>query len=155
MTDAQLQTLAQALRAETDPAVVAALAIRDDYTLMLWCNGASAQDAWHEAMDSRGLFELMSITSFDGLTAGKRAAWDLMLRNAPLDMARAKYRAALPDIWGSSASVEMLQGCTRKATRGEVYLGGSSGTTNTVSALKLHVPGQIDVNTISEALNRF
>lgn len=155
MTDSELQTLAQALRAETDPAVVAALAIRDDYTLMLWCNGESAHDAWHEAMGARSLFELMNITSFDSLTPGKRAAWELMLAYAPLDMARAKYRAALPDIWGTAPSVAMLQGCTRKATRGEVYLGGNSATTNTVSALKLNVPGQIQVNTISEALNRF
>ena len=153
MTDAQLQTLAQSLRAETDPGVVAALSIRDDYTLMLWCNGASTQDAWAE-VDGRTLFELMTITSFDSLTAGKRAAWDLMLSYAPLDFGRKKYRDAMPDIWGSAPSVAMLQGCTRKATRAEAYLGGSAATTNTVTALKLNAPGQVSVNEISDALNR-
>lgn len=154
MTDAQLQTLAQSLRAETDPGVVSALAIRDDYTLMLWCNGASTQDAWAE-VDGRTLFELMTITSFDALSAGKRAAWELMLAYAPLDMGRKKYRDALPDIWGASPSVAMLQGCTRKATRAEVYLGGSVATTNTVSALKLSAPGLVGINDVSDALNRF
>lgn len=153
MTDAQLQTLAQSLRAETDPGVVAALSIRDDYTLMLWCNGASTQDAWAE-VDGRTLFELMTITSFDSLTAGKRAAWELMLSYAPLDFGRKKYRDAMPDIWGSVPSVAMLQGCTRKATRAEAYLGGSAATTNTVTALKLNAPGQVSVNEISDALNR-
>ena len=153
MTDAQLQTLAQSLRAETDPGVVAALSIRDDYTLMLWCNGASTQDAWAE-VDGRTLFELMTITSFDSLTAGKRAAWELMLSYAPLDFGRKKYRDAMPDIWGSAPSVTMLQGCTRKATRAEAYLGGSAATTNTVTALKLNAPGQVSVNEISDALNR-
>lgn len=155
MTDAQLQTLAQSLRAETDPAVVAALAIRDDYSLMLWCNSASTQDAWHGAIDPRALFELMAITSFDALSAGKRAAWELMLAYAPLDMGRKKYRDALPDIWGASPSVAMLQGCTRKATRAEVYLGGSVATTNAVSALKLSAPGLVGINDVSDALNRF
>lgn len=155
MNDAQLQTLAAALRAETNPGVVAALAIRDDFSLMTWCNSASNQDAWADSLDRRALFDLMAITAFDGLTAGKRDAWRLLLDNAPLDMSRKKYRDALPDIWGGPASVSMLQGCTRKATRAEVYLGGSVATTNTVSALKLDHPGLVSINDVSDALNRF
>lgn len=155
MTDSQLQILAAALRAETNQGVVAALAIRDDYTLMTWCNSASAQDAWAESVSKQALFEAMSLTSYDGLSAPKRDAWRLLLDNAPLDMSRGKIRAALPDIWGASLSIPILQACTRKATRAELYLGSSIATTNTVAALKLDVPGLISVNDVSEALNRF
>ena len=47
MTDAQLQTLAAAIRAETNQACVDALAIRNDVAMEQWVNAASAQSAWN------------------------------------------------------------------------------------------------------------
>ena len=72
LTDAQLQTLAAALRAETDQTVVAAMAIRNDVALRDWCNGASAVDAWNEAMGSRDLFEATD-EEISGSIAPKRS----------------------------------------------------------------------------------
>jgi len=98
LKNAQLQTLATALRAETDQTVVAALAIRNDVALAAWCNGASAVDAWNEAMGSRDLFEATDVTKFDAVNPGKRDAWRLLLEFAPINFSRQKMRKAVPDV---------------------------------------------------------
>jgi hypothetical protein len=155
LTDGQMQTLAAALRAETDQTVVAALAVRNDVALTAWCNSASAVDAWNEAMGARELFEATDVTKFDGLTAGKRDAWRLLLEFAPIDFTRQKMRKAVPDVWGTTDAVAVLQDCRRKATRGEAYLGGNDATTNTVTAKKLNYSGSISLDDVSNALNRY
>lgn len=155
LTDSQQQTLAAGIRAETNQACVDALAIRNDVAMTEWVNGNSTQDAWNPSMSGRLLFEATDVAKFDGLTAGKRDAWRLMLDFAPLDMARNKLRKAVVDAWGNTDSVAVLQACVRKATNGEKYLGGTSATENTVTAWKLNVPGNIGMNEISTALNRY
>ena len=70
-------------------------------------------------------------------------------------MGRNKLRLAVIDVWGNTDSVAVLQACTRKATNGEKYLGTTTVTENTVTALKLVVPGQISISDVSSALNRF
>lgn len=155
MNETQKQTLAAALRAEINATVVAAMAIRNDVGLAEWCNADSATDAWNSSMQARDLFEAGNITKFDGLTAGKRDAWQLMLDFAPIDFARNKMRAAVKDIWGNTDSVAVLQSCTRKATNAENYLGGNSATENTVTALKLKWTGTLSHSEISDVLNRY
>ena len=149
------EALAAALRAETDAGVVAMMAIRNDVGLAEWCNAASAVDAWQSAMTNRLLFEAGDVTKFDGLSAGKRDSWKLLLEFAPIDFARNKMRSAVKDIWGNTDSVAVLQACTRKATNAENYLGGTSVTENTVTALKLKWTGTLHYNEVSEILNRY
>ena len=155
MTEAQQQALATALRAETDAGVVAMMAIRNDVWLAEWCNAESAVNAWQPAMTNRLLFEAGDVTKFDGLSAGKRDSWKLLLEFAPIDFARNKMRKAVTDIWGNTDSVAVLQACTRKATNAENYLGGNSATENTVTALKLKWTGTTSYSEIGEILNRY
>lgn len=155
MTETQLQTLAAGIRAETNQACVDALAIRNDVAMAEWVNSASSQDAWNPAMTGKLLFEASNIGKFDNLTAGKRDAWRMMLDFQPLDFARNKLRKAVVDVWGETDSVSVLQACTRKATNGEKYLGGTEATENTVVAWKLNVAGNIGMTEISTALNRY
>jgi len=155
MNEAQKQTLAAALRAETDAGVVAMMSKRNDVGLAEWCNAASATDAWNPSMSARDLFEAGDVTKFDGLTAGKRDSWQLMLDFAPIDFARNKMRAAVKDVWGNTDSVAVLQACTRKATNAENYIGGNSATENTITALKLKWTGTLSHSDISDVLNRY
>ena len=155
MTEAQQQALATALRAETDAGVVAMMAIRNDVGLAEWCNAPSGVDAWQPAMTNRLLFEAGDVTKFDGLSAGKRDSWKLLLEFAPIDFSRNKMRKAVTDIWGNTDSVAVLQACTRKATNAEKYLGGNSATENTVTALKLKWTGTTSYSEIGEILNRY
>ena len=151
----QKQLLAVSLRGETDPAVIAAVSIRNDVFLTAWCNAASAQDCWATAMTDKLLFEATDVTKFDGLTAGKRDAWRLMLDFAPVDFTRNKVRKAVTDTWGNADSVAVLQACVRKATNGEKYFGGTSATENTVTAWKLNWTGYIAIDDVSNALNAY
>ncbi len=155
MTETQKQTLAAALRAETNSSVVSMMAIRNDVGLAEWCNADSAVDAWQPAMTNRLLFEAGDVTKFDGLFAGKRDSWKLLLEFAPIDFARNKMRKAVTDIWGNTDSVAVLQACTRKATNAEKYLGGNSATENTVTAFKLNWTGVLSHSEISDVLNRY
>ena len=156
MLDAQLQTLAAAIRAETYQACVDALANRNDVAMEQWINADSAQSAWNPAMTGVGLFEATDVTKFDNITsAGKREAWRLMLDFAPINFGRQKFRKAVTDAWGTADSKAILTACTRPATNGEKYLGGTTATENTISAWKLRFPGNIGISDISNALNRF
>lgn len=154
LTTAQETTLAAHIKASTDPAVIAARTIRNDVELARLYNVASTTDAWRSEMSGRDLFEATDVTKFDGLTAGKRDAWRLLLNFAPCDMTRQKNRKAAVDVWGNTDAVAVLQACTRKATVAESVLGGNSATTNTVTALKLNWEGSLSVDEVSYALNR-
>jgi hypothetical protein len=153
LTNAQKTALATALRAETDPSVVAALAIRDDVALTAWCNAASATDAWKFAALRRDLFEATNVAKFDNLTAGKRDAWKLMMDNSPVDFTRQPMRNSVVDVWGAADAVAVLQACTEKATHAEAYLGGTSRTTNTVVAISRSFSGAVSLTEVSQALN--
>ena len=155
LTEVHKQALAAALRASSDPVVVNALTNRMDVQLAEWCNTPTSTDAWHEACDGKELFEASDLTKFDGLSAGKRDAWRLMLTFAPIDMTRNANRKAIVDVWGGTDSVGVLQKCLRKATNGELIFGGSTPTTGTVTATKLNFAGLISQSEVSDALNRF
>lgn len=151
----QRTAIRNGINAETDPAIVAARnpATRDDAVLTAWCNGLSNTDAWIAACDSRTMFEAMTITQFDALTAGKRATWDIMMRNAPLDFGRAKLRNAVVDVWGATDSVAVLTALREKATRAEAYIGGNSETTNTVAGLDRGYVGPLSMLDVGQAMN--
>lgn len=153
LTTAQETALAAHIRANQSAEVVAALAIRNDVELARLYNLNSATDAWVSRMAGAELFEASDVTKFDGLTAGKRDAWRMMLDFAPIDFTRQKNRKAAQDVWGNTDSVAVLQSCTRKATVGEAALGGTSATTNTVTAVKLNWEGTLFYGDISAALN--
>ena len=155
MLDAQLQTLAAAIRAETNQACVDALAIRNDVAMEQWINSDSAQSAWNPAMTGVDMFEVTDVTKFDGLVAGKREAWRLMLDFAPINFGKQKFRKAVTDAWGTTDSKAILAACTRPATNGEKYLGGTTVTENTISARKLNFSGNIPIGEISKALNLY
>lgn len=151
----QMQTLAGALRASVDATVVAALALRNDVALAAWCNAASAQDCWREDVGGSDLFQETDVAKFDNLTAGKRDAWRLMLTYAPVNFGKLKNRKAVQDVWGVADSVAVLQAVTRKATNAEQIFGGVDATTNTVTAWKLTVPGNVSIDDVSNSLNRY
>lgn len=159
LTTEQETVLSAALKAETDPTVIAALAIRDDVTLHAFCNSPSTVDAWNETCSAADMFEAMDVSKFDNLSAGKRDAWRLLLGFAPINFSRNANRKAVVDVWAATASKPgddapaVLAKLTRKATRAEAYFGGVSATSGTVTALKLNFPGQVSRDDVSRALN--
>lgn len=156
LTPAQLTTLRAHIIANTAPTVVAALAARDDDAIRDWYNTASTTDAWEASVDRVMMFEATPLTQFDGLTAGKRDAWRMLLEQSgmtPIDFGRPKMRSAVRDIWATAQADAILQAFIRKATRGELVFGGAVETSGTVSATDLNVEIVLTTFQVSTALN--
>jgi len=151
----QKQLLANGLRGSTVPEVVAAVNTRDDIYLTTYCNLASTSNCWNPEMTSLELFTVSPIPVYRALDQGQRDSWQMMLDFAPQNFASNKRRKDVTDTWGLTESIPVLQGCQRKATNGELYLGSSTVTENTVSTLKLNTPGQLSVTDISDSLNSY
>lgn len=147
----QQTTLVTALLASTDLVLAPLVAARDDYSIAAWLNTLSTTDAWMERATSTTLVDGMDFTKFDTLTAGKRDAWALFLAYAPYDMGRIKFRKAILDVWGAVDSIPVLQSVIRKATNVELIFGGTSKTTNTVTAIDLNTEGPVSQNDVSQA----
>ncbi len=153
LTTAQLQTLKAAILAEADSTFAGYRANGQTDLMADWLNAPSTTDAWMYAAQRGALFEAMDVTKFDGLTAGKRDAWRLLMDNTPIDLGRNANRKAVQDIWGNTDSVSVLQALREKATRAQVILGGTTKTTNTVSALDRSYTGTLSGQDISAALS--
>lgn len=156
LSNARLTLVKNYIFASIDPAVVSARTAetRNDGFLRDWLNSPSNITAWAESVNAKTLFESMDISKFDGLTAGKREAWRMMLDFAPLDFGVVKNRKAITDQWGNVDSIPILQAVTRFATNFEVAISGNDATTNTVTAKKLTLTGPISLDDVSNALDR-
>jgi hypothetical protein len=136
--------------------VIDALAVRNDVAITNWYNQASTTDAWRVAVPKEDLFEQMPIATFDGLTAGKRQAWQIMLDCSPVNFGLANMRKGVLDIWAASdANAILSSACVEKALRGEIVFGGESKTSGTVTAIKRNFIGTISLNDVSNALNAY
>jgi len=153
LTSAQETTLVTALKASNDPVLAPLVVARDNVLIAQWLNTLSNTTAWNESMSARDLFEAMDVTKFDTVSAGKRDAWRLFLDFAPHDFGKPAIRKVIEDVWGTADGVAVLTACTRKATNGEVILGGTVETRNTVSATDLNKEGPFSVDDVSIAFN--
>jgi len=153
LTNEQQIILVDALLAETDPSIVAAIASRLDDVLVSWVNTQTVNDAWMNMAYKIDLFDAIDLTKYNNITAGSRDTWKYLNDMSPIDFGIAKRRQAIVDVWGTTDSVVILQKLRRKATKGEMYFGGTVVTTNTVSALKLNFPGLISKDDMAYAFN--
>lgn len=152
LTSAQLTALAAAINAE--PAVATFLAAGDDGNIAAFYNGAHATiRAWRGDVSSADLFNAMNLTQFDAITAGKRDAWRMMVDLAPVDMRRAKMRAAVSDVWSNAGTRDgILTDCTRAATRAEALFGGTDRVEGGVTAKVLVTEGLLSGTDVARAL---
>lgn len=152
------QILAAAIRANTDPTIVAAVAARNDDVIRDWYNVESATDAWRTDIDGQAMFDVTPYTATDGLSAGKRDVWKLMIeqsRIAPLDFGKPTLRAAVRDIWATQYGDAILTACRRKATRAELLFGGRIEASGAISATDLTVEVTLSSYDVSVSLNNF
>lgn len=156
LTRQQYGILADAILAETNPQVVDAIAIGDRVTVNKWINSPSNVEAWNPEVDRLDLFKVTSPTVFITLDRGLQELWLIFMSIASertLDFRSKRIRDRVEEIWGTTNTAVVLAGCTRKATRGELYIGGNTVTTASVSALRLTVYGNIPRLKMSQALN--
>lgn len=163
----QLVTLGAHIRANVNPVVVAALAIRDDVTITTEYNKAAtpAVSAWRYNMRGLDLWKAMTLTQYDGITqASKRELWMKWIDVAnlePVDFGRQENRNAVTDIWvnlNASQMVALLGRLTEQATVFETAFPitprtGGSGASQ-VTAGDRSVTGPCTLDDISDALNK-
>ena len=149
MTDAQQQTLAAHIRANTDPAVVAALA--EHY------NGASSFVVWRTSIRPDEYRDAIVWTAVDGLIAGKARIWDWITAGMtlPIDASKTNVRQGIADAWGatSATGVALTALAKRPASRAENLFTTGTGTTANPGLLTWE--GPLHYNDVSDALNRY
>lgn len=160
LSSSQLATLKAAILAETDPIFVAYRNDGASSLMAAWLNNPAAptETAWSMSADRRTLDEAATYTTFDTLAAGKRDLWRIFLDGAPRDMAKAKNRNVVVDVWGAatngSIAAAILAAGTRSISKAEKILIGSSAieTKDTVSALDLVWEGPLQASDVVDAL---
>lgn len=157
LTDAQQQTLASHIRANTDPAVVGALAQRNDTALAEHYNGASSFIVWRTAVRPDEYRDSIVWTAVDGLTAGKARIWDWITAGMtlPIDASKTNVRQGIADAWGatSATGLALTALAKRPASRAENLFTTGTGTTANPGLLTWE--GPLHYNDVSDALNRY
>lgn len=145
LTTEQLATLKAYIIA--DPVAGPIRAAGDTYSLLAWCNGPSATQAWAANVSPQVADEAANYTTFDSLTAGKRDSWKLFLAY-PRSYGRNKVRNWVTDVWGAATAASVAEAVltagTEKARNAELAFGGSNKTTGTVTALDRTFVGLVD-----------
>lgn len=158
MTPEQYQLLANHIRTNTDPAIVAALPLRNDGQIQEWYNLDSAFVVWRSLLTPEQAREAISggdgLAQLDNLTVGKRDSllWALGGETHPTNTAQ---RTAIEGLCGTQNTLKaaILAAQKRFATRAEaIYVTGTG--TNAVPGT-LGWEGLLSVNDVSTALNHY
>lgn len=161
LKNAQLNALAAAIAAETDPEFVGYRDNGQNTLMAAWFQGEAspAVQCWRTSVPPEESDEATPWVNFDSIAqAGKRESYIHAFMRYPRDYSRGPVRKWITDVWGNatvgSNAETILRGAgLRNITRGEKVLGGSNVTsTNTVSALKLTWEGSITDEDIAAAL---
>lgn len=155
LTDAQHQALADHIRANTDPDVVAALAIRNDTELARLYNLDSAVIVWRPSMtrsDLKMAFDWSEVVT--GLSATDWQAWAELTADGSIDPSDANVRAGFAAIFKNPLTTTrnaLLAAAKRAASVYEaVYTSGTNGTPGTLA-----VEGPVTIAIIGKTLNEF
>lgn len=157
LNDAQTQTLAAALRADTDPAVVTARTQRNDAELARLYNADTTFIVWRTAVYPQEYREAIVWTAVDALSAGKARIWEWITQGmtASIDATKTNIRQGIADAWGASSATGLaLQGISKRpASKAEKLYVTGTGTTANPGLLTWE--GPLSVNDVSRALNEF
>ncbi len=157
LTDAQTQTLAAALRADTDPAVVTAMTQRNDAELARLYNADSTFVVWRTTIYPQEYREAIVWTAVDGLTTGKARIWEWITQGmtAPIDATKTNIRKGIADAWGASSATGLALQAVAKRPASKVEKLYVTGTGTTANPGLLTWEGPLQVNEVSRALNEF
>lgn len=161
MNDTQLQALATALRADQDPAVIAAVAARNDTETTRLYNLASALWIWRAQVTQDEImqngFDWLRV---DNLTVGKARIWEWLFDNegSSINPTKANVRAGIAEAWKGTAAdlavqAAVLAHCKRPASKAEAVFTTGTGTEAVPGLTSWE--GPLSVQDVSRALNEF
>lgn len=151
----QKQTLKASILA--DPAALALWNLGDFSSIKDFVNAPTATKAWRANVAGSDIFDSLTISTFDSLTAGKRDALRMMMDRG-VDCTKAAIRNGFSDIFAvtgaytdSAQLAKMLNNaCTEFATWAEVALGSTTpAAVGGVTAIKRNFVGALSVDEVS------
>lgn len=160
LTEPQLQTLAAGIRSSTVPAVVAALAIRNDVALRDWCNASGTFIVWKSSVPAEEVGRAFDAAALDAMTAGNADKLSNFRNwNATIYPNRADHRAFFDGVFsvasGATTRAALLVLWKRALTNGERFF-SPTGTGSDASPGQIGTyEGDISLDDVSNALNRY
>ena len=128
----------------------------DSFSLLAWCNGPSATQAWRVNVTGSEVYDAHKITDYIARSAAERSAFDLLANmNRAHDFSAAAKRNGVADIFSGTINqtsrTAIFTVAQEAATNAQMALGGSNasvgGTANmaeVVTAFKRTLTGQVD-----------
>lgn len=155
LTTAQQTTLAQHIRASTDPRVVAALPTRVDTVIADVYNESTSFWVWRTELPVEEYRLALTWTEVDALTAGKARIWEWLTGNMtlPIDPSRTAVRQGLADCWASNTTTRAALTAAGKRRAGLAESLFVSGTGTEATPGLLGVEGPVTLQDISACLN--
>jgi hypothetical protein len=157
LTSAQTATLAAdiAARPELQPFVQSG----QDNKITEFYNGIASPVTmgWLRAASARQIFDATNINLYDGVAAGKRDAWRMLMDFEPCDFGLQNKRNVVQDVWSAQNQTQrdaILTKLTESLRYIEVLLGGTNDTTGGVTALRRNYVGTITDADVAKALGR-
>ena len=154
LTTAQRTILAAHIRANSDPTVVAALAVRNDNAIVTVYNADSSFVAWRNQIEPDEYREALDWTEVDNLTNGKARIWEWLTQGmtVSINASKANVRAGLNNAFNNTTTkTNLLAIATRFATLAESLF--ATGTGSTQSPGVLVFDGDITAEDVGRALN--
>jgi hypothetical protein len=157
LTDAQYTTLANHIRANIEPEVVAALAIRNDTELAKLYNLDTDFYVWKTSITPDEYRGAMVWTEVDTLNAGNARIWEWITNyfTGNLDASDANVRQGIADAFGAGTTTRanLLALGKRLASLYEEVFATGTGTEATPGTMVLQ--GPVTTKIIGKALNEY
>lgn len=122
LTTAQRTTLAAHIRANSDPTVAAALAVRNDNAIVTVYNADSALLVWRTNIEPDEYRGALDWTEVDNLTVGRARIWEWLTQNMTVSINASKpnVRAGLNNAFNNTTTkTNLLAIANRLATLAE------------------------------------
>jgi len=157
LTTAQKTTLAADIRANTDPDVVAALAVRGDADIAMLYNLPSAFAVYQSSVSLKQIGESLDYSNVADLTSANNERLNVFraYNDESADPRRVDIRAFFDDVFSGAQGTETRANLAllwqRIATIAEEIFATGAGTQGNPGALVFE--GQLSANDVGEALN--
>jgi len=155
LTDAQMTTLANHIRANTDPLVITALADRNDTELARLYNLDSSIYVWRTVIKPSEYKRSIVWTEVDTLNTGKARIWEWVssMQSDDLDASDPNIRAGISEAFGAGTTTRanLLSIAKRLSSLYESVFAVGTGTE--ADPGKTVLEGPVTIQIIGKALN--
>lgn len=153
ISDADLATLKAHIEANTDPEVIAALAIRNDTRMAELYNMDSTFVVWRDNIEPEEYREVIDWAEFELLSQGEFNVWQEIGKDKPIDPTKPNIRQGFQAIFGNSPNTRNALVALAKRFASVYESVFATGTGTNGSPGDLVIKGPVNIQIIGRALN--